>query len=246
MNELYVITIESENFEIGSPIYRVVLIDFAGTLKYDGIISNELVSLLETKKELIAYNGLWTLDMLRGAGINVDSIVSLIEPYAKHYQKKHNLSNDTFQKLKVAAMEVGYGYDESDIVSRSRAALAVYKHFMNDSDFMFFASIAQSERGIKQANIQIATARAEYEQAKAEGLNNWSIAATTSDKNWMITLLLAVFVGWLGTHRFYVGKTGTGVLMLLTAGCMGVLWIVDIIMIILGKYTDKDGKIIGR
>lgn len=65
-----------------------------------------------------------------------------------------------------------------------------------------------------------------------------------SDKEWLITLLLAVFLGSLGAHRFYVGKIGTGILQLITVGGCGVWTLIDIIMIITGNFKDKDGNAI--
>ncbi len=56
-----------------------------------------------------------------------------------------------------------------------------------------------------------------------------------------MTLLLCVFLGGIGGHRFYVGKIGTGILMLLTGGGFGLWWLIDLIMIIVGSFTDKDG-----
>ena len=63
-----------------------------------------------------------------------------------------------------------------------------------------------------------------------------------SDKNWLATLLLCLFVGVLGVHRFYVGKIGTGILQLITLGGCGIWTIIDLIMIIVGNFTDKDGN----
>ena len=61
----------------------------------------------------------------------------------------------------------------------------------------------------------------------------------TSDKDFLATLLLCLFVGVLGVHRFYVGKIGTGLLWLFTGGLFGIGWIVDLIFIITGKLWPK-------
>lgn len=54
-------------------------------------------------------------------------------------------------------------------------------------------------------------------------------------------LLLSVLVGGLGIDRFYLGYTGMGVLKLLTAGCFGILYIVDIIQIATGSLLPAGG-----
>ncbi|HOJ45267.1 MAG TPA: TM2 domain-containing protein [Bacilli bacterium] len=63
-----------------------------------------------------------------------------------------------------------------------------------------------------------------------------------SEKTGLVTLLLCFFLGTLGMHRFYVGKIGTGLLQLFTLGGFGIWVLIDFIMIILGSFTDKDGK----
>lgn len=65
-----------------------------------------------------------------------------------------------------------------------------------------------------------------------------------SEKNWLTTVLLCWLVGIFGVHRFYVGKIGTGILMLLTCGGCGIWTIIDLIMALMGKFTDKDGNLI--
>ena len=63
-----------------------------------------------------------------------------------------------------------------------------------------------------------------------------------SDGRWLIALLLCFFLGCLGIHRFYVGKTGSGIAMLLTCGGCGIWALVDFIMILVNSLTDKDGR----
>lgn len=68
-----------------------------------------------------------------------------------------------------------------------------------------------------------------------------SRAYVEEHRSWLIVLLLCIFVGPLGLHRFYVGKIGTGVLMLLTFGGLGIWVIIDLIMIVTGRFTDSEG-----
>ena len=65
-----------------------------------------------------------------------------------------------------------------------------------------------------------------------------------NQKNWLTTLLLCIFLGGLGGHRFYAGKIGTAILMLVTCGGCGIWTLIDLIMIIMGNFTDKDGNAI--
>lgn len=55
---------------------------------------------------------------------------------------------------------------------------------------------------------------------------------------------LSVFLGVFGAHRFYVRRIGTGLLQLVTFGGLGIWWLVDMIMILLGKFRDKSGAAI--
>jgi len=71
-----------------------------------------------------------------------------------------------------------------------------------------------------------------------------SSAAGASDKDWAVTLVFALLLGMLGIHRFYVGKVGTGILQLITFGGCGIWQLIDIIFIVMGKFTDANGNAI--
>ena len=68
------------------------------------------------------------------------------------------------------------------------------------------------------------------------------MAEAQSDKKRLVVFLLCWFLGGIGVHRFYVGKTGTGLVWLFTAGVFGIGWLVDVIMILIGSFTDKEGR----
>jgi len=61
-----------------------------------------------------------------------------------------------------------------------------------------------------------------------------------STKERLSALLLCLWFGVFGVHRFYVGKTGTGILYLLTGGIFGIGYIYDIITITIGVFKDSN------
>jgi TM2 domain-containing membrane protein YozV len=62
--------------------------------------------------------------------------------------------------------------------------------------------------------------------------------APAGGKSQLVALLLCIFVGVIGIHRFYLGYIGIGVLMLLTGGCCGILALIDLIRIITRRGSD--------
>ena len=65
-----------------------------------------------------------------------------------------------------------------------------------------------------------------------------------SPREWVVCFVLCIFIGLWGVHRFYVGKIGTGILMLFTFGGFGIWWLIDLIIIATGSFHDKEGRII--
>ena len=64
----------------------------------------------------------------------------------------------------------------------------------------------------------------------------------SSEKKILPAFLICFFLGILRIHRFYVGKTGSGIAQLLTLGGLGVWVFIDWIMIMCGSFKDSDGK----
>ena len=83
----------------------------------------------------------------------------------------------------------------------------------------------------------------EFDSQKEKLLDS---STKTNSIDWLALFLLTFFVGVLGVHRFYVGKIGTGVLMLITLGGLGVLFLVDLLLVVTGQFTNKDGQKIPR
>ncbi len=74
--------------------------------------------------------------------------------------------------------------------------------------------------------------------------DNLTTKTGVSPKGFVPTLLLCFFLGSFGAHRFYVGKTGTGFLMLFTLGGLGIWALIDFIMIAIGSFTDGEDLLI--
>ncbi len=73
-------------------------------------------------------------------------------------------------------------------------------------------------------------------------MSNTMTSTSASEKRILPAFLLCFLLGFLGVHRFYVGKIGTGILQLITFGGLGIWALIDLIYIIVGGFTDKQGN----
>jgi TM2 domain-containing membrane protein YozV len=62
------------------------------------------------------------------------------------------------------------------------------------------------------------------------------------EKSWIVALLLSLFLGLFGADRFYIGRTRSAIVKLLTLGCFGVWWLSDIILIASEYRKDAWGR----
>ena len=85
---------------------------------------------------------------------------------------------------------------------------------------------------------------------RADGSSAWFLAAELpgvfSERDWLSTLLISLFVGWFGIDRFYLGYTTLGILKLITFGGCGIWYVVDLILIAMGKLDDSQGRPLRR
>lgn len=78
----------------------------------------------------------------------------------------------------------------------------------------------------------------EMSVAAMPGLADLNSPAFAYDKDPLVAILLDVFVGYLGIHRFYLGTEPlTGIAYILTGGGCGIVWLIDLV-VLATNYDD--------
>lgn len=110
---------------------------------------------------------------------------------------------------------------------------------------------ANPQQGYQQPNYQQANPQQGYQQGYQQPYTNvtniyQNAGPGVSEKSRLVALLLCIFLGGIGVHRFYAGKVGTGILYIFTAGLFGIGALVDLIMIACGSFRDQYGNYISN
>lgn len=85
-----------------------------------------------------------------------------------------------------------------------------------------------------------------YDNDKADEIITLNYSSQDDTSDWLVTLLLCIFLGAFGVHRFYTKQVGIGILQLLTAGGCGIWYIIDVILIVTNTYRDGNGRLLVR
>ena len=106
---------------------------------------------------------------------------------------------------------------------------------------LFVSSYSYASFPVKKQKEAVST----IQSIENDALNNYELASSAqgaaNNKSQLTALLLSIFVGWLGIHRYYLGYIWQGVVQTLTFGVFGIWTLIDLIRIATGDLQPKSG-----
>ena len=65
-----------------------------------------------------------------------------------------------------------------------------------------------------------------------------------SERSRSVALVLGLLGGVFGLHRFYTGRTESGIYMAISLGGLGIWWLYDMVMLVAGEFRDAEGRLV--
>lgn len=147
-------------------------------------------------------------------------------------------------------ISVSEAVDQQEFAARISEVDAVNDH--SEMDFLMASNeesiiLTQSSRLVPTNKWSAAKLALQANQIKQREITEVKaeapvMAEPTGGKSQLTALLICIFVGGLGIHRFYLGYTGIGIIQLLTFGGCGIWALIDLIMIITGDLKPNGGE----
>jgi TM2 domain-containing membrane protein YozV len=173
--------------------------------------------------------------------------------YTSGYHIDWNKNKNQAEKIQLA----------NDVNEIHKTSTSNSDDFLAEAELLMFENISASASlentpivkkpiytaSAKSANQIIPNAtevKASIKEFRKEAKKESKSSAPLSGRDQVIALILCIVVGVLGIHRFYLGYTGIGILMLLTGGVCGVLALIDLIRIITGDLKPNGGNYTNR
>jgi len=167
----------------------------------------------------------------------------------------YQLDEDAYERLRAylshSERRLANSPDRTEVLGDLERAIANHLSLSRPSMSNTVVSDAEMESALRTVGVvegvePSITAPDPAPASAAYGAPAWQRNQGDSDYTRLPVFLLCLLFGWLGIHRFFVGKIGTGVLMLLTIGGLGIWYVIDLILILLGEFRDSDRRKILR
>lgn len=126
-------------------------------------------------------------------------------------------------------------------VTTPTANMETVKAGLASNDFKQMKSAVETLKGSELTFKERLALRIFKKKISQAALNDGTTEAPQGTKSQLTALLLCIFLGGLGIHRFYLGYTFEGIVQLLTLGLCGIWTLIDLIRIITGDLKPKDG-----
>ena len=95
---------------------------------------------------------------------------------------------------------------------------------------------------VYRAQIEAETPPAVKKEKRPDSFDSMLEKRAVSEKKRLLAAILCFFFGVFGAHRFYVGKTTSGIVQLVTIGGLGIWMLIDLVVILFGEFSDLEGR----